>query len=296
MLQSTLRELRILLLNPRLWAVFAVVVGLFVLTGPFGTYERLALPTRLGYWLILHATTWITALVFVALFDVALAPRIANRLGRMLLGAVIASVPIGLAITLINWAIRETPFDAATIGDNILIAAPIALAFCLLTWLSLSAAPAPAGSGQGSGISDPQIVSQRSGRDEIATPFPNGAESAPQPAPRAALIDRLPVEKRGAILRLEVQDHYVLVVTVRASDLLLMRLGDAIAETAPDSGVRVHRSHWVADEAVERIVRRGGSNPRLEITTVDGATIPVSRSFTSDVRSRWGDRISKPQP
>jgi hypothetical protein len=293
MLQSTLRELRTLLVNPRLWTVFAVVVGLFVLTGPFGTYERLALPTRLGYWLILHATTWTTALVFVALFDVMLANRMTNRLGRMLLGAVIASAPIGLAITLINAAIRETPFDAATIGDNILIAAPIAIAFCLLTWLSLSGTPTHAGSGRSSGFSDPEADDAPSTGDGTAMPSTGEPENTQHPAPRAALIDRLPVEKRGPILRLEVQDHYVLVVTARASELLLMRLGDAIAETAPDSGVRVHRSHWVADEAVDRILRHGGSNPRLEITTIDGATIPVSRSFTPDVRSRWGARISK---
>ncbi len=288
MLQSTLRELRTLLINPRLWAVFAVVVGLFMLTGPFGTYERLTLPTRLGYWLILHAATWMTALFFVALFDVALAPLMANRLGRMLLGAVIASVPIGLAITLINTAIRETPFDASRIGDNILIAAPIALAFCLLTWLSLSGGPALG----------KEIHGEDRMADDGSASGTHGTETPtdPRPAPRAALIDRLPVERRGAILRLEVQDHYVKVVTSQASELLLMRLGDAIAETAPGSGIRVHRSHWVADEAVDRIVRHGGSNPRLEVRTTDGATIPVSRSFTPDVRSRWGDRMSKPLP
>ncbi len=293
MLQSTLRELRRLLINPRLWAVFAVVVSLFVLTGPFGTYERLALPTRLGYWLILHATTWTTALLFVALFDVALASRMTNRLGRMLLGAVIASAPIGLAITLINTAIRDTPLTAASIADNILIAAPIALAFCLLTWLSLSAAPASPEPGRAPGISGREADDALSTGDFPATPSTDDRQDAQHSAPRAPLIDRLPVEKRGPILRLEVQDHYVMVVTARASELLLMRLGDAIAETAPDSGARVHRSHWVADAAVDRIIRHGGSNPRLEIATVDGAAIPVSRSFNADVRSRWGDRISR---
>ena len=61
LLQSTLREMHTLLIRPRLWLVFAVVVSLFVLTGPFGTYERLAFPTRLGYWLVLHAVTWTCA-------------------------------------------------------------------------------------------------------------------------------------------------------------------------------------------------------------------------------------------
>lgn len=296
MLQSTLRELHTLLSRPRLWLVFALVVGLFVLTGPFGTYERLALPTRLGYWLMLHTATWSTALVFVALFDVALASRVRNRLYRMLAGAIVSALPIGLAITMINTGILQMPLNLSRIGGNALVSIPISIGFCLLSWLSLSGSQ---------GFLDEQTQTRPDGAADLpraATDqaHPLASPSATLPSPQAgtastrpALLDRIPLEKRGALLRLEVQDHYVLAVTTKGSELLLMRLSDAIAETGDDTGLQIHRSHWLADQGIDRIDRQGGKNPRLLITTVDGETLPVSRSHLDKVRARWGDRIVK---
>lgn len=296
MLQSTLRELRTLLSRPRLWLVFALVVGLFVVTGPFGTYERLALPTRLGYWLMLHTATWSTALVFVALFDVALAPRVRNRLYRMLAGALVATLPIGLAITMINTAILQMPLNLSRIGGNALVSIPISIGFCLLSWLSLSG---------GQGFLDEQTETRPDGPGDLpgaatgharplATPETTpGSPSAVTASTRPALLDRIPLDKRGALLRLEVEDHYVLAVTTKGSELLLMRLGDAITETGDDTGLQIHRSHWVADQGIDHIDRQGGKNPRLLITSVDGETLPVSRSHLDKVRARWGHRIVK---
>lgn len=294
MLQSTLRELRMLLSHPRLWMVFALVVGLFVLTGPFGTYERLALPTRLGYWLMLHAATWSTALVFVALFDAALASRISNRLYRMLIGAIVAALPIGLAITVINAAILHTPLNFARIGGNVLISAPISIGFCLLSWLSMSGGKTVSGDdAQARPDSANPCTSPETETGTAERPAAPPSPQAGPPTQRPALLDRLPANKRGALIRLEVQDHYVRAVTTKGSELLLMRLGDAIAETGGNTGLQIHRSHWVGDQGIERISRQTGKNPRLQIETADGETLPVSRSHLDKVRARWGRRIAK---
>ena len=287
LLQSALRELHALLIRPRIWLVFGLVVALFVLTGPFGTYERLAFPTRLGYWLVLHAATWACALASIALFDAALNQRIPSRLARMLAGAVVSALPVGFAITGINFVLLMRPLNLERIFGNVLVALPIAIAFCLLTWLSMTSGdgaraeqePAP----------DTDAASTATGAEK-RTPAPDTA-NAPSPADRPALLDRLPVDKRGPLIRLEVQDHYVLVVTARGTELLLMRLGDAIAETGGNNGQQIHRSHWVADAGVQSLIREGGRNPRLTVQTTDGQALPVSRSQMADVRARWGGRI-----
>ena len=64
--------------------------------------------------------------------------------------------------------------------------------------------------------------------------------------------------------------------------MVLIRLKDAIGETAPEPGIRIHRSHWVALAAVERVERRDG---RLAIVTGAGEVLPVSRSYQADVRA-----------
>lgn len=103
--------------------------------------------------------------------------------------------------------------------------------------------------------------------------------------PACPLIARLPTDLRGPVLCLEMQDHYVRVHTGRGAALVLMRLRDAIAETAPVAGRQVHRSWWVADEAVERFERAGRAG---SVRLRDGRRVPVSQRYLQDVEADWG--------
>lgn len=115
---------------------------------------------------------------------------------------------------------------------------------------------------------------------------PSAAEDTRAPSPPACpLIARLPSDLRGSVLCLEMQDHYVRVHTGRGAALVLMRLRDAIAETAPVAGRQVHRSWWVADEAVERFERAGRAG---SVRLRDGRRVPVSQRYLQDVEEAWG--------
>lgn len=106
--------------------------------------------------------------------------------------------------------------------------------------------------------------------------------AAPEPGlPR--LLHRIEEAQRGPLLAISVRDHYVDVRTARGKASLLMRLSDAISETEGVSGAQVHRSHWVAWEAVEGVDRRGGN---LVLRLVDGAAIPVSRNHRDKLEER----------
>lgn len=109
--------------------------------------------------------------------------------------------------------------------------------------------------------------------------------SAPEPGtpPRPVLLDRLPGDRRGEIIRLSSSDHYVRVVTDRGEEDVLMRFADAIAELSGVDGLQVHRSHWVALGAVTGHLRENG---RLFLLTRDGARIPVSRSYRPEIEAR----------
>lgn len=276
-LRSTLRELQTILSSSRLWLVFAAAVVLFTATGPFGTLDALALPARLGYWLIVQALTWSIALVFVAFFDALLESRLAHALPRMLVGAALSALPMGLVLLVVNAAFRGSPLSLTEYVAGVLTALPIALVMCLLSWLALD------GSRQEDAPSAPRPVPDRP--DGPAAPEEAKETAAPAPPPRAALLDRLPPEKRGALVRLEVQDHYVLAVTARGSGMLLMRLADAIRETAPADGFQVHRSHWVARDGVVALEREPGKNGRSFLRMTDGERVPVSRAHLAGVKA-----------
>jgi DNA-binding LytR/AlgR family response regulator len=112
------------------------------------------------------------------------------------------------------------------------------------------------------------------------------ADARPVPMVQAmpdspALVARLPLHKRGRLVSVSVQDHYVDVTTTKGRDVLLMRFGDAMAETQPVPGLQVHRSHWVALDQITAVRRKGDA---AVLTLQHGPDIPVSRAFVPRLR------------
>lgn len=93
---------------------------------------------------------------------------------------------------------------------------------------------------------------------------------------RPALLSRLKSQTDGTrILSLSAQDHYVEVVTDAGSELLLLRLNDAIVEASPEEGFQIHRSHWVAKAAVKQLKK---SDSKVKVLLIDGREFSISQS------------------
>lgn len=97
-------------------------------------------------------------------------------------------------------------------------------------------------------------------------------------------LDRLPLKLRGAeIWAVEAEDHYLRLHTSRGQDLILMRLADAVAELEGIEGMQVHRSWWIARDAIAD-ARRGDG--RAVLTLKDGSNVPVSRTYAGELRDK----------
>lgn len=95
-------------------------------------------------------------------------------------------------------------------------------------------------------------------------------------------VERLPVQLRAArIIAVQAEDHYLRVHTDLGSDLILMRLSDAVAELDGLEGAQTHRSWWVAKDSVRDASRRDG---RATLVLEGGLTAPVSRSYAATLR------------
>lgn len=110
---------------------------------------------------------------------------------------------------------------------------------------------------------------------------PSVAIEASSPSPPVAgplLADRLPPPLRNVgIVALQAEDHYLRVHLVGGqSELVLMRLSDAMAELPTHKGAQTHRSWWVARDAERNVARAEG---RATITLDQDLVVPVSRSF-----------------
>lgn len=242
-LQLALRETREFLSRWQVLAGIAAVIAILAISGPFGTGEALPAPTRLVYWASVAVLTF-SAGVLVNRLVVALAlPGTAS--------ALLATIAAGLVATAIVVALNAVTFSDEiadqTVGWTVIariMMVAVLVAAALHYWT---------------------------------------AHRQPEPEPPAppVLLDRLPLEKRGPLVSLSVQDHYVEVVTARGRELVLMRLGDAIRETTGIAGLQVHRSHWVALDQVESARREG---ERAVLRMKSGDDIPVSRTYVPAIR------------
>lgn len=99
-------------------------------------------------------------------------------------------------------------------------------------------------------------------------------------------LERLPMKLKGAAIRaVQAEDHYLRIHTDRGSDLILMRLSDAVAELEGLEGAQTHRSWWVAREAVRGVERGDG---RATLTLDGGLAAPVSRRYARMLRdAEW---------
>ncbi len=116
------------------------------------------------------------------------------------------------------------------------------------------------------------------GRKPVATHVRAEAPRTP-----ARFLDRLPPKLRGArLIAVQSEDHYLRLHTDRGSDLILMRLSDALGELEGLEGAQTHRSWWVARDAVRDVDRGDG---RASLTLEGGLTVPVSRRHARALRA-----------
>jgi DNA-binding LytR/AlgR family response regulator len=100
-------------------------------------------------------------------------------------------------------------------------------------------------------------------------------------------LERVPSRLGRELIALEAEDHYLRVHTALGSELILARLSDAVAQLEGFDGLQVHRSWWVAADAVAGLVVQNG---RLGLQLRNGLIAPVSRTYRGAVRARGWPR------
>ncbi len=244
-LQIAKREMQSLATSPSVWIGVLAAGVILGLAAPFGT-GGLAVAPRVVYWVFVATLGFfLGSLVATPVAEILRARNVPLWPSVVASGAAAGVANLG-ALLVVNWLVfRLTvsePGYLATLGINVVLISIV--------------------------VSGAYVAIERSMmRDDTATP--------------ARLLERLPVEKRGALISLSVQDHYVEVVTTKGAELVLIRLSDAMAEVGDTPGLQVHRSHWVVTGAVKS-ARRDGA--RAVLTMVDGRDIPVSRTYIPAIR------------
>lgn len=236
------------------------------ISGPFGSYAA-NLVTRLAYWTGLF---WIgTALLWTSL---ALGVVEAQRLRfPPMFGAAVAVLAAGVPLAMLAaggchlfWPLRASGVRPLEwYGQTLFVALPGA---ALAYWLEL-------------------------GRDRpIHAPEPQAVVSPPEG--QAAPI-RLPDHLVATALCLQMEDHHVRVHRHAHSSLHFAAMRDVVRQLDEERGLQVHRSWWVARDAVQAAEE---DNRRVTLLLSNGLRVPVARSRVALLRQHgWLGAVPGPR-
>ncbi|MFN2098726.1 LytTR family DNA-binding domain-containing protein [Altererythrobacter sp. MF3-039] len=104
--------------------------------------------------------------------------------------------------------------------------------------------------------------------------------------PEALFFSRLPDHVGTELIYLQMEDHYLRVVTKLGEAMILMRFRDAMKEVETVGGLRVHRSWWVVTSEIQKYSRKGR---KPELTMSNGSKVPVSESYKKSVEQLMDD-------
>lgn len=234
----------------------AAIAGLFLAyAGAFGTGTA-PLAQRLGY--------WITTMVLATLIGAGIFLPVYLRgwlKVRPLAGSVAAALVMSAPLTVLVWFLGPQFFPDFLATDPKTLPAyfpPVFLVSVLMTAIN-------------------HLVADHAARRRAQV-----THAAPAGAAPARFLERLPLKLKGSELyAIQAEDHYLRLHTSKGSDLILLRLADAVAELEGIEGAQTHRSWWVARAAVVGARRSDG---RAVLTLKNGVEAPVSRSYAGALK------------
>jgi DNA-binding LytR/AlgR family response regulator len=83
--------------------------------------------------------------------------------------------------------------------------------------------------------------------------FALGVGSPIQNENTVALMQRLLSGKRGPLVTVSAEDHYVRLTTTIGTKLLLIRLLDAFKEVGNTCDMQIHMSHWAVMDQIQKV-------------------------------------------
>jgi len=257
--QRSFRQISIELL------VISVIGLVFGFLGPFGTYA-MPVALRLAYWVgfiiigyaifrpVSISAGWLRESTGISIWVAEL------------LSTAVAALPLTF---LIGFAISGMRFDPLFFGNQFLLlyVQCAAIGFGIFLFMRLLFG------------TDEKAQEQATSADSDITEA-NRLNDDTKPV-LTKLHERLAPGFLNPIIALGVEDHYVRVHSTERTEMLLLRLSDAITEMEPLEGMQVHRSWWVARDAI-LAPKRDGRNLRLALS--GGLEVPVSRANVTKLK------------
>ncbi len=253
-------------------------LGISLLFGMLSFFQARAPGAELVQFLIrpmiVASLIWLLMVPFTAMVNGALKDRSIPLLARLLIASVLGAMPLSFllpwvltAFELGGWVEDLSWMPIAVYDDFILqrylkVVVMVALVWCLLNyrWYKTHESSEPQCENR---VDEPAHADDSDGAPEQGSTLP-------------AFAERMTKSIGRDIWAVQAEQHYIRVYTELGEEMVLYRFGDALRELSNFDGLQVHRSFWVAAQAVEYIEDNGNS---WQIKLRNDIFVPVSRSF-----------------
>lgn len=261
----------------RICLVAITAGGVLALLGPFGTFESMTLIERILFW---GGGVAIGAFIHVPLFygAAALGRSLGVPVWLWVMGsAVVAAMPMTFVIN----GVAASLFNGGGVMESVWTLYPQVLLISVpMQWVAyftadFSAREAP----KAQTVDDvPETPPETPPplNPAVALPLATHATKAPP------FLARLPARLGKDLICLEMEDHYVRVHTRMGDTMIHLRMSDAVTELEGVEGMLVHRSSWVARDAITGWSREGKT---LLLQLSNGKSVPVARDRQPLVRA-----------
>jgi len=269
----------------------AFAAALMTALGPFGTYDAMETPARALYWFTVIGLIWLQSDLVTRFLERALAGRLPRpNLTIPAIAALIVALPATAVVIVVTQLMM--PGVQISLGQTLWQVFVVILVFSL-AFNNLGGATSEAAA-EGEALEaerrmEEARLREEAGLREDARAMPRNDANIPPPAPDTRFRRRFPAGLTGRLLCLEMEDHYLRIHTDKGSDIILMRMSDAEEELSDVEGLRVHRSWWVAREAVTGVKRDG---TRLLLQLENGLEIPVGKTYRGALRDAGWQNVA----
>lgn len=257
-LQDVIAKWRSTITNRVTLVILTTAIVLTTLSGPFGTFAVMELPLRLVFWSVPLITALLLGTFVHFLFQTRMPAEKsteADVFGSLFFAIVFGGLMFGWVSAFSSVFLSTAPpVSWLTI---LLEVAVITLALLAIRTIVVRGLV---------NMAKEELVEETVSAEVV----PLSVSFEPR------LMRRLSDEQKSPILWLTSEDHFVEVHTKKGCVRIRMRLMDAIDEMEGVEGSCVHRSHWVAYDAINSAEKVSGYW-RLHLS--NGETVPVSRKY-----------------
>lgn len=232
---------------------FIASLGLIIgYLGPFGSYE-LSLPIRLLYWTISIFMGYFIYYHSFRFTEWFFADKQVHRFVKFIIPSVVSALLLTFCIQLVTYSIFAVPSQYFSRFFGF---------FPQVFTVGL-------------------IINFISSHFHKTVEKEQQTQTVTQSQAGKVFLDRLPHKLGDELICFVMEDHYLKVTTSKGDYMLLMRMKDALVELSDYDGLQVHRSWWVARDAVAR-TKKNGRN--LVLVLENDTEVPVSRTFVNKVK------------